>query len=292
MKIGIFYNSYGSEKEISILSAENIEKALKKLGYKPLKIPFSPRIDFSALKIDIAFNLAYGKNGEDGTISFLAKELKIPCVGPSLETCRLTYNKLVTKQRLALAGIRIPKKTFLPPLVCKPIMGGSSKDIYFVETKEKMKTLEKFLSSGYYAEEFLPGREFCLCAFKYNGVVKVLPIAEIKKESKVFEFKQKYKPSKNLLEIPAEIGMELAREMEKICLTCFKIFKCDFYTKVDIVLDKERNPCVLEADAIPGFGPNSIMPRCAKAVGISLSKLVKFFLNETVKSPFRADQRF
>ena len=65
--IGIICGGFSKERAVSIRSGKNINKALKKLGYKTILI--DPVFDNILEKnIDIAFIMLHGKYGEDGSI--------------------------------------------------------------------------------------------------------------------------------------------------------------------------------------------------------------------------------
>ena len=164
------------------------------------------------------------------------------------------------------------------PLIFKLKTGGSSEEVKLITKK---RDLQNILGKkiNYLLEEFLPGKEFCATAIKFKGGIICLPIAEIKKSGPVFNKDEKYK-NKYSLDIPAKIDNKLKNKLNSICKKCFKIFDCDMYTKIDIVLDKNYNPYVIEIDGIPGFGPNSILPRAAANMGISFEKLLQIFINE------------
>ena len=129
-------------------------------------------------------------------------------------------------------------------------------------------------------EEFLPGREFSVTAFLKNKKLVCLPPAEVKKAEEVFTQEEKYGLTSNFLEVPAKIDKKLNYRLKEICQKCYSLLGCFFYTKVDVILDKDGQPNVIEVDGIPGFGPKSVITQAAAAVGISFRQLVCYLLKE------------
>jgi len=280
MRIAILYTNNSPEKLISIASAKRIYSALKKLGYSTSKIPYSLEKALALRDYNLVINLVYGKEGEDGTISTILDNTNIPYLGPSVKNCLMTYNKLVTKYYLFKHGIRTPKTSCGKyTRIYKPLNGGSSRQIFLLRSAEsKSRKLHK---NNYFYEEYLPGREFCSTAIKDHSKILYLPIVEIKKKGRVFNFKEKYKIRSDVLEAPAKISHELENEILTITRKCFKIFDCRFYVKVDLVLDAKNRPNVIEIDAIPGFGPKSILPKAAETKNIPFIKLMDILIRES-----------
>lgn len=280
MKIAILYTDGGPEKLISIASAKRTYAALKKLGNMASIIPYSLETLSTLDNYDLVINLVYGKNGEDGTISAILSNTNIPYLGPSTKNCLMTFNKLVTKYYLLKHRIRTPRtgcKKY--PLIYKPLSGGSSKQILLVHNSRSKS--RKLSNNNYFYEEYLPGREFCSTAIKNRNKLLYLPIVEIKKKSHVFNFEEKYKSQETILKVPVKINNKLENEILDITKKCFKIFDCTFYIKVDIVLDTKNRPNVIEIDAIPGFGPKSILPKAAETKNIPFVKLMEILVRES-----------
>ena len=285
MKVAILYRKDGNERDISVISANEVYKALRKLGYKPVRLAFSENMELDRLKsFDIAFNLVYGQYGEDGILASIMQALKIPFVSPPVSNCLLTFNKLTTKKVLSLFGIRTPRQIQEIPLIFKPVTGGSSERVLLINTKSELNKMQEEIvgnSNNYLLEEFLVGREFCVTAIMRRGQLIQLPIAEIKKDGAIFSREEKYGGLKKYIEIPAKISLDLQNEIEDICQGCFKFLNCGIYVKADVILDSKGKPNVIEVDGIPGFGPNSVLTNAAKFFGISFEKLVEILINET-----------
>ena len=55
---------------------------------------------------------------------------------------------------------------------------------------------------------------------------------------------------------------------------CFKILGAKGWGRLDIMLDKENNPWIIELNTIPGMTNHSLVPMAAKQAGIDFDSLV------------------
>ena len=79
MHVLLLKGGEGSEREVSLNTAKECAKAIKKIGYKITEVDIS-EINISSLaKIDadVCFNALHGDYGEDGSIQGLLNLLRI-----------------------------------------------------------------------------------------------------------------------------------------------------------------------------------------------------------------------
>ena len=78
-KILILGGGYSKEREISLLTAKSVHKALKTKGYKTIICEPDGRLikKIKKFKPEVIFNALHGRFGEDGYIQSLLESLKI-----------------------------------------------------------------------------------------------------------------------------------------------------------------------------------------------------------------------
>ena len=94
-KIIILKGGYSHERDISLKSAENVEKALEKIGYKYDSIDcvdaFINKIINS--KAELCFNALHGEFGEDGQIQAILDNLNIKYTHSGVSSSVIAMNK-------------------------------------------------------------------------------------------------------------------------------------------------------------------------------------------------------
>ena len=68
--------------------------------------------------------------------------------------------------------------------------------------------------------------------------------------------------------------------MEEMALKTYKAMNCRQYARVDLMLNKEYEPFVLETNTLPGMTETSLFPDAARAAGISFAELVSLLVDE------------
>jgi D-alanine-D-alanine ligase len=61
--------------------------------------------------------------------------------------------------------------------------------------------------------------------------------------------------------------------VEQAALAAHRALELEIYSRVDVILNKNREPQVLEVNTIPGMTETSLLPEAAAAAGISMAQL-------------------
>ena len=231
----------------------------------------------------------HGQFGEDGQIQQMLVEMGMPFTGSGTESSHVSFDKVLTRDRLMQNGIPVPKgevlksageRTIPVPLVVKPPREGSSVGCHLVFEEPAWEAAfeETVQYSGEaLVEEYIPGRELTV------GVVEspsheaarfqVLPAVEIKTATEWYDFDAKYVTGDTQYVVPAELETEIVQQLEDIALKTFQCLEAEGFGRVDFRLSPEMKPYVLELNAIPGFTATSLLPKAAQSAGIDFSAL-------------------
>ena len=314
-RVGVLMGGPSSERDISIKSGKAVFRALKKnninaVSYE-LAMPLntngyiqSVKEKIGAMDIDIAFIALHGEFGEDGTIQKILEEMKIPYAGSKTRASKLAIDKIASREIFEKNNIPIPRynvvvrgevlpdepvsdniKIFFEelsmPIVVKPSTEGSSIGLSMVDSEN---SLYKAVSNAFkysdrvIIEEYIEGREITV------GILedRALPVVEIIPKNRFFDFEAKYNKGATDYKVPAEIDKEKYRECQEMALLAHKVLGARFFSRVDMILDKDGTPYILELNTIPGLTETSLLPLAAAEAGIDFNQLVLKILESSL----------
>jgi D-alanine-D-alanine ligase len=146
MHVLLVKGGYGSEREVSLKSADICAKTLRKANFKVTEFDIATMkiVDLVNIKADVCFNALHGDIGENGSLQGFLNLLKLPYTHSGVEASAIAMNKIHFKRIITNATenttdpIRFPEtlkltpegklhnKEFSDPYIIKPIKGGSS----------------------------------------------------------------------------------------------------------------------------------------------------------------------
>ncbi len=301
IKVVVLMGGISSEREVSLISGNEVAKNLDKEKYEVVKVDFNGDCSWiDAIKPDLVFIVLHGKYGEDGTIQSLLDSVGQKYTGSGAAASILGMNKMFFKFLVNKEKIKNPKAIFLRdkninmkdleklgwPVVVKPVLGGSSIGISIVKSKEK---LEEAINLAFehdkeiLVEEYIKGTEVSCGLIEDKGKVIALPVIEICPKTDFFDYSSKYNEKLCQEIVPARISDELSQEIFKISKKIFKLLKCRGMARVDFII-KNNEPYVLEINIIPGMTSQSLLPKEAREAGISYPELLDKIIEATLRA--------
>jgi len=296
LKIGIFMGGNSLEREISLITGENVLKALKKRGLNVVGIDLRTESKheikniITQYKIDLVFIAMHGRFGEDGTLQSILEDLGVPYTGSDSRASKNAMDKTLTRKLQILHNIPHPKFKVVKKkdeidlesllkefkngkIVIKPANQGSSIGLHIIK-KEKSE-LNKALKEAFKIDETLLIEEFIEGAELTVGILeeRVLPPIRIIPKEVCFDFKCKYTQGFTFYEVPAKIPKELEEKVKDLALKTHRALGLRDFSRIDMRISLEGEPFVLEANSIPGLTPTSLLPKAAKLVGFDFESL-------------------
>ncbi len=274
-------------------------------------------IKLQKLRPDIVFNIAEGLFGvfRESYIPMLCEKLFIPYTGSDPLTLAICLHKARSKELLSYYGIPTPRFALVEngkiassgleklrfPVIIKPNSEGSSKGIFndsVVTDLKKAKKLIKEKADKYkqsmIAEELITGREFTVAVIGNGKEIEILPIVEINHSElpenawPIYSYEAKWiwdLPEKplDIFKCPANINCKLKSKIESVVRRAYCALNIRDWSRVDVRLDSEGVPNIIEINPLPGILPNSednsCFPKAARTAGYSygdmLGKIVK-----------------
>ncbi|MCX6357892.1 MAG: ATP-grasp domain-containing protein [Candidatus Aureabacteria bacterium] len=258
---------------------------------------------------DIVFNIAEGINSpsRESQVPIICEMLRIPYTGSDGFTLAACLNKARAKEIMSYHHIPTPPFEVIEhaqqrvnglrfPVIIKPLWEGSSmgirNDALIFERSELPSRLERLLKEyrqPVLVESYLSGREFTVALLGNGEDVRVLPIVEINfgelpaGAHPIYSYEAKWiwdTPERPLriFACPAGLDDTLRARIEELCIRAFRALGCRDWCRVDVRLDAEGSPHVIELNPLPGILPdpdeNSCFPKAARAAGMSYHELI------------------
>lgn len=288
IKVVVLMGGNSSEREVSLNSGREVIKNLDKNKYEVFGIDPSLELEkIKEIKPDIVFIALHGKYGEDGQIQDLLDSWGFVYTGSKGDVCRKGMNKANFNGLLVKNEISVPKtlvfrnkkeirkSDLILPIVIKPVIGGSSIGISLVKEEVNLnKAIEEAFKydSEILIQEYIKGTELS-CGVIGNEKPKTLPLVEICLKHELFDYESKYNSELCEEIVPARISEDLTRKIQKISEMIYKLVGCRGFARIDFII-KDNAAYALEINMIPGLTSNSLLPKEAKAAGISYSELL------------------
>jgi len=250
--------------------------------------------------VDIVFSALHGKWAEDGTIQSLLELRGLKYTGSKVLASALAMDKEMSKLIFRQEGVETPdwltlnsmniepkkiinyiKNQIGFPCIIKPNDQGSTVGLKLVkeesEVEEAVKLALQF-SSKALVEKYIPGRELTVAIL----INEPLPVLEIVPKSGLYDYKSKYTSGMSEYIVPAKISEEIENKAQQQALKAFHSLGCEGYARVDFRLSINNELYCLEVNTLPGMTPLSLVPKAAKAVGISFEELIKRIIQQAL----------
>ncbi|MDQ3935835.1 MAG: D-alanine--D-alanine ligase [Actinomycetota bacterium] len=289
------------EREISLRSGRRATDALQALGYDAVAV--DPDHGFVAqikeLRPSFVFVAMHGRGGEDGTLQDLLEILGVPYTGSDVHASARCLDKHAFKELMVGIGLATPvwhsfnRDAFaafgaadtLPeliaqlgfPLVVKPAREGSSLGIKFVNSNEEFsQAVVGALSydDRVVIEHFIEGRELAATVLGPPDAPEVLPVVEIRTEEPFYTFRAHYDPGAAEMEV-ADLSPETRTAVETAAREAYTAAGCRDFARVDLILDRDETPQILEINTIPGLTETGPARFAAEAAGMDFQAFIE-----------------
>jgi D-alanine-D-alanine ligase len=262
-----------------------------------------------AERTDLVFNIAegWGTRSREAQVPAICELLHIPCTHSDSLTLALSLDKAMTKRVVTASGISTPaficidaieelEMKSLPafPLMVKPACEGSSMGIRgrslcnnAGELRDRVACLLREYGGAVLIERFLPGVEATVLVMG-NGVgARVVGIMEISPGSESpgefvysLEVKRDYR-TRVKYHVPPRLPAQVISSIGETALAAYRALACRDIARVDIRLDENDDPSLIEVNPLPGLHPvDGDVPILCGHVGISWVELIGRIVGE------------
>jgi len=307
MRVVVLYDPGGPDwTPKDVLSIEEPVKAIARifaaLGHQVTRVAVRPNLRWLApcRSADLVFNLCEGIGGRSAYEALVTGTLElagVPFTGCGAWTTTTSHRKHVANALLASAGLPVPRwflaernqvpDDFPLPAIVKPAAEDASSGIDVESVCTTRRSLRQKLArvselfDEVLVQEYIPGREVNV-GFVGN---RTLPLAEIDYSQMpdgmwpILSYRAKWE-SGSVEDLgsrpvcPADIEPALARRIVRTAEGAWRVMRGHGYGRVDIRVDAEGRPWVLEVNPNPDISDDAGLSRMAQAVGWSYADLV------------------
>ncbi len=292
-KVAVLFGGRSAEREISILSGTGVLAALRAAGVDahPFDPGERPMDDLRREGFERVFVALHGRYGEDGTVQGALELLGIPYTGSGVMASAVAMDKVFTKRVWITHGLPTPKFEVVRsddrlreipdrlglPLIVKPAHEGSTIGITKVAGYSDMRAafdLATQYDDTVLVEQFITGRELTVAILGADTSARALPVIEILAPGGNYDYQNKYFSDDTEYLCPAPLADEVSVAVQALSVAAYRAVDCEGWGRVDLMLDRDQRPWLIEVNTSPGMTSHSLVPMAARAQGISYGDLV------------------
>lgn len=248
---------------------------------------------FTSIRLDAAFPVLHGKNGEDGTVQGLLDLAGVPVVGCGVLASAVCMDKDLAHRVAQQAGIPVPPSAVFRagedftalrertaglawPLFVKPANAGSSFGVSRITDPSQLfaavsAALEH--DGKVVIEEEVPGFEVG-CAVLGGRELTLGRPDEIELKGGFFDFTEKYDLVTARIHTPARVSPEQEAAIQAMAARVYRALECRGLARVDLFLTPSGELVFNEVNTIPGFTGHSRYPAMMEAAGLPFPQLL------------------
>ena len=294
-----------AEREVSLRSGAQVAKALRGRGHDVTLVDLDANT-WDLLRdggFECVFNALHGRLGEDGTVQGMLELLGLPYTGSGVLASALCMDKARAGKVMAGAGLHVPefeemeiKEGVAPelveglvarfglPVVIKPVREGSTIGLTIARDADAVASglvLAARYDRRVLVQRFATGTEITVGVLA-TPEVQVLPTLEIVSDNPVYDYDAKYTAGKSHHIIPARIPEPAQEAASEAAARAFTELGCSGMARVDIIVDADATPWVLEVNTVPGLTEVSLLPDAARAAGIDFDGLCQRLVDHAI----------
>ncbi|MCP4331031.1 MAG: D-alanine--D-alanine ligase [Gammaproteobacteria bacterium] len=295
-RVAVLMGGTSAEREVSLKSGQAVHQALLAAGVDaiPLDLNRDALHQLADLEVDRVFNVLHGRGGEDGTIRAVLDFLDIPSTGSSVCASALTMDKILTKKVIRCSGIATPDfielrdeadcerlfAEFGLPVFVKPVLEGSSIGTAPVHRADELYPAWQEASrfGAVFAERFVDGAEYTAGFIGEN----VLPLIKLETPNEFYDYEAKYLADDTVYSCPSGLDDDSVAEINALVLDTIRATGVRDWGRVDLMLDQQRRPWIIEVNTVPGMTDHSLIPMAGREAGLEMPDLVLSILAATL----------
>lgn len=300
LKIMVLAGGPDRERDVSLNSGATVSSALSAAGHDVRQRDIGPEKlealdEFIAWGGEVIFPMLHGSWGEGGALQRILEARGLRFVGCRADSAEVCMDKHRAKQAFVRAGLPTPafellsageRRSIAPPLVVKAPTEGSSIDLVICRHSEEVRRARSRLHRRHerlLLEKFVEGKELTIGVLPADASGKpctlvnghgALPPIHIVPATEYYDYSAKYDRDDTLYLFQIDLPPAVLEECKRVAVEAARTLGCRHLCRVDLIVDAEHRPWILEINTIPGFTSHSLFPKAAGQAGIPLPRLL------------------
>lgn len=295
-RVAVLMGGWAAERDVSLVSGQAVLDALLRRGVNAHGIDVGR--DILSILIaggyDRVFNVLHGRGGEDGEIQGALEVLGLPYTGSGVMASAIGMDKYRSKLLFQSLGLPTPGFALLHdgvgfeaacelgfPLMVKPAREGSSIGMSRAENPDQLRTAWEMAAeydSHVMAECWISGAEYTAAVLG----TQALPLIKLETDHAFYDYDAKYVADDTRYLVPCGLDRSSEQQLQSLALQAFAAIGASGWGRVDILMDEQDQPWLIEVNTVPGMTGHSLVPMAADAVGIDFDELVGRILAQTL----------
>ncbi len=259
----------------------------------------------------IVFNLVEGLGGDVhavNSVPAVCEAMGRSCTGESSACFEFTHNKWLCKHLLRAYGVVVPSGCIVPvgvepdparlppgPWFIKPVQADASEGIEpssmvalsaTASIPEVVRKIHTMFQVPALIEQYIDGREINVSILREGGSVRIMPLAEIDfgafpaGQPRIVDYsakwlKDSFQYQNTPRKVPADLPPAVADRIREQALMAWQAVEARDYARVDMRLNADLEPFVLEINANPDISLDAGFAAALKAGRIPYERFVK-----------------
>lgn len=297
-KVAVLMGGWSAEREVSLASGAAVLAGLQEKAVDAHGVDAGRDICalLKAGGFDRAFIVLHGRGGEDGVIQGVLETLGLPYTGTGVLGSALAMDKARSKRLWAGMGLPTPEYTLIRgeeeldiagalgfPLIVKPVHEGSSIGMSKVEDAIALRrgwVMARQHDHEVLAEQWIEGDEYTVTIMDDEA----MPVIRLETPHEIYDYAAKYETDTTGYFIPCGLSESAELGMQELALRAFRAVGASGWGRVDIMLNAQGQPWLIEANTVPGMTDHSLVPMAAAAAGMDFPELVWRILCSSLES--------
>ena len=299
-RVAVLMGGWSAERAVSLDSGACVLDALLAAGVDAHRVDPQPAdlLQLKAQGFDRVFNILHGTPGEDGILQGACALQGLPVTGSGLQASANSLDKGATKALWRQAKLPVADDVLLResaqvdidaiidrlglPVFVKPAWQGSSVGVARAADADSLRLAVAAAAEHpgpVLIEAEIRGAEYTL------GVVGEtwLPPIRIEAAAGFYDYEAKYLSDDTRYLIPCGLAPEVQTAVARLAAEAYRVLGCAGWGRVDLMIDADGQPKLLEVNTTPGMTTHSLVPKAAAALGWSMEDLVVRILTTTLE---------